>query len=123
MEIGDRIEMVLHHYNLNQAQLAEKIGVSEASISKAIKGRSNPGTKIILGLLEAFPFLSAEWLIRGAGEMRVEKSEVSFFQESQAAYLTKKDLITFSRLVQKVDELEVIVKELQKSIDNVLKKN
>lgn len=37
-----------------QAQLAEKMGVAEASVCRTLNGRTAPGEKFIAGLLAAF---------------------------------------------------------------------
>ena len=114
--IGDRILKIAAYYKLSQAQLAEKIKVSEGAISKAITGVSPPGAKVILNVLAAFPEINADWFVRGRGQIVLEKNKLSYFQEDQAAYLTQQDLYNFHKLVKKVEELDQIVKELQKNI-------
>lgn len=114
--IGDRLSQILDHYHLSQAELAERIKMSEASVSKAINGVTPIGGKTILNFLAAFPEVNADWFIRGRGEMLIENNKVSFFQEEQGSYAIRHDLYNFHQLVEKVAELEQIVINLQKNI-------
>lgn len=46
----------------------------------------------------------------------IEPGPVRIFEEPGSVYLTKQDLYNFHRLVEKVQELEVVVNEIRKSL-------
>ena len=43
MEFIEILKDIMIEYNLNQSQLAEKIGVKQSQISEWLKGKSKPG--------------------------------------------------------------------------------
>jgi hypothetical protein len=98
---------------LNNKSLAKKINVAESTLSIAITQNKLSSSKVIALTLEAFPELSAEWLIRGKGNMIIENFE---FKEPKVNYLTKEDLFDFRILVEKVRELDHIVRKLEDKI-------
>lgn len=65
---------VLESKNITPNALADKLGMYQQTISKQLKDNgSGVSLTTIVGILELFPDLSAEWLLRGEGEM--EKGE------------------------------------------------
>ncbi len=69
----------LHQYvqfkklSLNQFELS--LEVSHGSISNAIKNNKGIGSKVIQKILDTYPELSAEWLLRGSGSMLLNNNE------------------------------------------------
>jgi transcriptional regulator with XRE-family HTH domain len=64
-----RIEELLRTKNLTPSKFADVIGVQRSGISHIMSGRNKPSLDFILKVLEAYPELNAEWLIRGEGNM------------------------------------------------------
>lgn len=65
----DRLNRFLEHEKLSPAKFAELIDVQRSSISHLLSGRNNPSFDFIQRMLRVFPYLNAEWLILGEGEM------------------------------------------------------
>lgn len=65
----ERLNMVLEEYGLNSSRLAEKMGIQRSGISHIMAGRNKPSFDFIVGLLELFPELDANWLLTGEGSM------------------------------------------------------
>jgi transcriptional regulator with XRE-family HTH domain len=65
----DQIQEILRREDLTSSQFADKIGVQRSSVSHVISGRNKPGFDFIHKILDAFPGISAEWLITGYGDM------------------------------------------------------
>lgn len=59
----------MRHFKLNQAQLAETLGVERATVSKMFKTGTNPRAENLQSLVRALPAISLDWLIMGEGEM------------------------------------------------------
>ena len=76
-------------YGLNQSQLAEKLEVHPTSIGKIIKNLNTPNGATLSKLLEVFPDIRAEWLMRGEGEMTVEKNQAKVEKNQTARELQK----------------------------------
>lgn len=77
----DQIKEILKKENLSSSQFADKIGVQRSSVSHVISGRNKPGFDFIMKILDAFPGINAEWLMRGSGEM-YGKSHAPGIQEA-----------------------------------------
>ncbi len=48
---------------------SKQLGTSEAVISNIRLGKNPPNVLLVVALLQAYPALSAEWLLRGKGAM------------------------------------------------------
>ncbi len=77
----DQIKEILKKENLSSSQFADKIGVQRSSVSHVISGRNKPGFDFIMKILDAFPGINAEWLMRGSGDM-YGKSHAPGIQEA-----------------------------------------
>jgi hypothetical protein len=65
----ERLLRFLNHQQLSSAKFAEVIGVQPSSVSHILSGRNNPGFDFIQKILRSYPYLNAEWLILGKGDM------------------------------------------------------
>lgn len=65
----DRINHLMTFYELNSNEMAKQVGGSRTKIYNAINGKTTPGFETLEAILETFPDVSAEWLMRGQGEM------------------------------------------------------
>lgn len=80
MQVGDRISALLQHYGLSAYSLAAKLGYEgPQKLYKLVQNKSKPGYETLMDILNQFPELRAEWLMRGEGPMvrDEEKSERS----------------------------------------------
>ena len=66
---SNRIQVWLEHKGLNANQAANKLGYTNASKMYKILQGTSPGFDTIVEFLRAWPDLSADWLLLGAGEM------------------------------------------------------
>ncbi len=63
-----RLEFIMKHYEISSTFFADKIGVQRSSISHLLSGRNNPSLDFIVKILDKFPELNFNWLVRGTGE-------------------------------------------------------
>lgn len=105
MEINRRIRRIIDHYQLEQKEFAKFIGVTNSTISVTVNELKPAGAKVILNILEKYPNISSEWLIRGRGNMFLEESD---FDKS------KKDLAPITRT--EYQDLLQDIKALKKAI-------
>lgn len=66
--IGERLELILRHYNLTKKQFAESISYSPGNITDWIKGRYKPSSKALVNIENIYK-VSQNWLINGTGTM------------------------------------------------------
>ncbi len=64
-----RIKNIMSTKNLTSSGFADKVGVPRSTISHIISGRNKPSLELVQKILDAFPDVSTEWLVRGSGTM------------------------------------------------------
>jgi len=67
--ILERLHFFLKSKNLSFNRFEKTIDVSHGSLSSAFKHNKNVGSNVLEKILLKYPELSAEWLLRGKGEM------------------------------------------------------
>ena len=72
-----RFQTILDLENLSPAQLADRLGVQRSGISHILSGRNKPSFELLQRVVQSFPEISAEWLIRGNGEPLKEQNQAA----------------------------------------------
>lgn len=65
----ERIKQVITYANMSERAFAERIGVKQNTLNQQIKGERGISLDIVSKILISFENISAEWLMRGEGEM------------------------------------------------------
>jgi transcriptional regulator with XRE-family HTH domain len=84
----DRVQKVIQQKKLSASGFADLIGVPRSTISHILSGRNNPSLEFLQKVLDAFPDVQTEWLIRGKGNMLA--SESTLFSDGGIAALAAK---------------------------------
>lgn len=73
MEVSviERINVVLKHFCKTPNGLANMLEMIPSTVNRQLKGDQALSSKVIEGVLSVFPDVSAEWLLRGKGEMLI----------------------------------------------------
>ena len=69
LSVGQRITSVINKYSLTVNALAKQLQISQTTLSMQLKGERALSSHIVELVLSAFPNVSAEWLMRGVGDM------------------------------------------------------
>ncbi len=83
----DRIKKILAGNNISPSKFADEIGVQRSAVSHIMSGRNKPSLDFIMKILDRWPDISADWLIRGNGKM---KAEANLFSDTETQ---KKDFV------------------------------
>ena len=67
--ITQRVREFLSCNSISINSLAKQIHVAQATLNPQLRGDRTLAANIVVKILEAFPDISAEWLLRGEGEM------------------------------------------------------
>lgn len=67
--INQRIREFIDSLGINDNQFAKSIGVTQSVIASMFSRNTEPSSKVMVSILNAYANLSAEWLMRGEGEM------------------------------------------------------
>lgn len=73
--IVQRVRELLTINSISVNSLAKQINVAQATLNPQLRGDRTLAANIVVKILETFPDISAEWLLRGEGEMYRDNSE------------------------------------------------
>lgn len=65
----DRIKQVMDYKQMSPTAFADNINVNRSSVTHIFTGRNQPSLDVARKILKAFPEISSDWLIMGAGAM------------------------------------------------------
>jgi len=85
-----RIKSLISVKNLSPSQFADQLGVQRSSISHILSGRNKPSLDFVLKIVEVYPGVSLNWLLKGEGEM-FEQAHKRLEPEMEFALETNKD--------------------------------
>ncbi len=108
--ITQRLNEIKNYYNLSGARFADKVGKVKNTFANYLNGSRPIPTDVIVDILNTFPDLSADWLLRGKGDM--------FNKVNPDVERMKKEIydLKMSLLVK-----EGVIKELKDNILSVMK--
>lgn len=73
MTIYQRVKCVLEDKSISVNALSKQINVAQATLNPQLRGDRTLAANIVEKILDAFPDVSAEWLMRGVGTMYVKE--------------------------------------------------
>ena len=100
--INQRIKDLLAEKRWTVNSLSKALNISQPTLSRQISGVVSMDSKVICGVLLIWPDISAEWLMRGTGEMKLADNAAD--AELKAMYIDQGREIY--RLKQMIAELE-----------------
>lgn len=122
--IRKRINLVIDESKMSQTAFADAINVVQVTLNRQLKGQRGVSLDTISSILQYQTDLSAEWLLRGEGEMRktTELPTVDVSSEESINHSAE-----IARLVKEknelIDEIESLKEEIlrAKAQNEVLK--
>ena len=72
--VAERLETLMWNERLSQNKFARHIGVSNVTISRILRGETNPSMETLEQVTKAFPNLNPTWLLTGAGSMQLDQA-------------------------------------------------
>jgi transcriptional regulator with XRE-family HTH domain len=82
-DITERVLFTIEKSGLDKKGFAERIGISASTLTHIANGRNKPSLELIMGILDAYPDISSEWLLRGRGVEQKNFTETSNASSSQ----------------------------------------
>lgn len=77
MDILQRLKEILDYSGHSVRAFAIKCGIAQTTLDKQIKGLRSVSIETVMSVLYAYPEISAEWLMRGTGQMLIQKENNS----------------------------------------------
>lgn len=140
MVLKDRLKLLFESQKVSQKEFALRLGIGQSTLNNYIQGVSEPTFNNIMLILQGFPALNANWLLKGEGEMFSNKAIINLdsnnglvgesFQEyiSQTkevtVYLEKQCSLTGGACVFSIlPELKAENEKLKKEVEKLKLKN
>jgi len=89
--VNERIKKLIRHFGFSISAYSKEIGIAQTTLNNQIKGGSVIGVETLLAILSYNKEISAEWLMRGVGDMLLSEN-------------TKKDIPTSLSDLEKDEE-------------------
>lgn len=104
----DRIKELIAYTGLSDRAFAIKCGLKQNTFSRQLNGLNEVSTQTALSILSTYPEISAEWLLRGKGEMLLASEQPSDAEDRMNKLI---DTITFQQ--DTIKTLQARIKELE----------
>lgn len=75
--INQRIREFIDSLGINDNQFAKSIGITQSVIASMFSRNTEPSSKVVVSILNAYANLSAEWLMRGEGSMIKNENNIT----------------------------------------------
>ena len=111
-DVRKRPQQVMLEYDSNPTQLAGIYKVNQKTLNNHINGNVEVSVSTILLVLDAFPDLSADWLLRGKGDMHLLPGSLDDPQDQEIGRLESTVETLLNRIVgykARINELEQMV--------------
>jgi len=101
MNFNERLKKIRKYYGDIQEETAEKCKITTATYNRYEKGNRSGDVSFIKAFLSAYPRVNSNWLLKGEGEMLLNKAE----SPEEAAYAPNSQSGTLERVAAKLFEL------------------
>ncbi len=105
--ILERLKDVILAKSSSILDFSNKIGVPQTTLNNQIKSPRGVSVSVILLTLHTFPDISAEWLLRGKGEMILSDNLPPILGDE-----SENDLDTHAKLAQARKEIDILYQEI-----------
>lgn len=121
-KIIERIRQFAESQYDSMREFERDAGVTQGVFSKSFKNSTEIRTDSVESFAESFPQVSAEWLLRGVGEM-LTQSEDSVMKNPTLDFVIRHLASENEKLQAKIDDLNAECKELRNERDDLIERN
>lgn len=122
-----RIKSLMQEFSMSENEFAKALSMSQSTLNGYTKESRKPSLALAESVLNAFEDVSAEWLLRGEGEMYKTtelppvdvSSEESIEHSAEIARLVREK----NELIEKIEALTSKCAKLQELTDELSKEN
>lgn len=115
--VRQRIVKVFAEYKTNPTQFANGDSALQKRLSRQLKGGSSVTCETVLGILDKYSNVSAEWLLRGEGEMKKQSSEIVSEDNIKIDINMDSKDVVIKALTEKIQRLESENAELRRKYE------
>ena len=110
--VTERFKRIIETKAPSATAFSSEIGISQSTLSSQFTGKNGIQVPVILAALKRYPDISAEWLLRGKGEMILSDNLPPIVGDE-----SENDLDTHAMLAQariEIDRLNIEIADLKK---------
>lgn len=113
--VNDRIKLLRKTLELNQKDFGDKLGITDASVSRLEKGDRNPSEQTIKSICREFN-VNYAWLLEGKGDMFSALPETLLDEVAEEYELDELDKLLVKKYMQLPREKREVIKDYLKSV-------
>lgn len=116
MESGvyQRVKQVIDANGISITKLSIELNIPQTTLNRQVSGVSTLSSAVVESILAYFPNLSAEWLLRGNGEMYLQTQDSKEAEPADEVEILKDEIL---RLQGEVRALERIINGEKKALE------
>lgn len=119
--ILERLKSVIADKSNSASDFSKKIGIAQTTLSNQMKSPRGISVEVITLTLEHFPDISAEWLLRGKGDMLITDNLPKFHGEESE---NEMDLhVTIAHMASELEEYKLQFMRLEAQKDYLQERN
>ena len=110
-DVKMRVKIAMESLGISAYSIAKSCSINERTIYEQTNGSSKIGTSVLAALLAYCPQLSAEWLLRGTGEMLISSVVPTEGQPREHRENTDQIVDANKKVLEQIQELAAAQKE------------
>ena len=87
----ERVKKIIEAKSKSVREFSSMIGVKQVTLNQQISGSRSLSLDVVIAILNSFEDISAEWLLRGSGEMIKRENEAKGEYERKFVVCVDKD--------------------------------
>lgn len=119
--ILERLKSVIAEKSNSTSDFSKKIGIAQTTLSNQMKSPRGVSVDVLMLTLESFPDVSAEWLLRGKGEMLLSDNLPKFHGEETESEMELHASI--ARMTAELEEYKLHVMRIEAQKDYLQQRN
>lgn len=88
----ERVKKVIEQKSKSVREFSLMIGVKQVTLNQQILGSRSLSLDTVVAILNSFEDISAEWLLRGKGEMYARQEEPNLEWNAKVDFLNEKEI-------------------------------
>lgn len=113
----ERIRKIISYYNLTDRAFSNKCSIKQNTFSNQMNGQRDLSLPTIYAILDNCKEISAEWLLRGNGNMLIEEQEENCIEKLNAALQIMTDVqMQKNKAEMRIAELEAKLKSANEQL-------
>ena len=116
--VTERFKHIIEVKASSTTSFSSEIGISQSTLSSQLSSKTGIQLPVITATLKRFPDISAEWLLRGKGEMILSDNLPPIIGDE-----SENDLDTYVMLAHARKEIDVLVQEIAALKEKITKQS